>query len=148
MVTIDFGCTYDGFCSDMTRTISAGKPNDELKKIYGIVHEAQLRAIDKASAKVYIQTTDSIARDMISAKGFGDKLGHVLRHGLGIDAHEMFECQSQRNEMELKENYVITIEPGIYIDKNWVVSWIEDDVVIKSDTCEISNRSPKELIIL
>jgi Xaa-Pro aminopeptidase len=146
MVTLDFGCTYEGFCSDITRTISLGKPNEELKKIYNIVYDAQTRAIEKASTKLSSKQLDSVARDIINSKGFGENFGHGLGHGLGIDVHELPSI-SQRMDIPLVENCVVTIEPGIYIEKLGGVR-IEDDVVLHSDGCEVLNKSPKELIIL
>lgn len=146
MVTLDFGCCYNGFCSDMTRTISVGKPNDELIKIYNIVFEAQKRAVDAASTKLTSKQLDSVARDYIVGKGFGENFGHGLGHGLGIDVHEM-PGLNQRVELTLFENSVVTIEPGIYIDKLGGVR-IEDDIILKNDGCEVMNTSPKELIIL
>lgn len=146
MITLDFGCTYEGFCSDLTRTISVGKPNDELRKIYEIVYDAQRKAIDKASTKLTSKQLDSVARDYITLKGFGENFGHGLGHGLGIDVHEN-PSVSQRMEMELKENCVVTIEPGIYVDKLGGVR-IEDDIVLKNGGCEVLNKSPRDLVII
>jgi len=146
MVTLDFGCAYNGFCSDITRTVAVGRPNDELKKIYEIVLEAQKKALDSASTKLTSKQLDSVARDYIVSRGFAENFGHGLGHGLGINVHEL-PGLNQRVELELKENVVVTIEPGIYVDKLGGVR-IEDDIVLKNDGCEILNRSPKELIIL
>jgi Xaa-Pro aminopeptidase len=117
-----------------------------LKKIYEIVHDAQKKAIDMASTKLTSKQLDSIARDYITLKGFGENFGHGLGHGLGIDVHEN-PSVSQRMEMELKENCVVTIEPGIYVDKLGGVR-IEDDIVLKNGGCEVLNRSPRDLIII
>jgi len=146
MVTIDFGCTYEGFCSDITRTVSMGKPKDDLKKIYGIVYEAQIKAVESASTKLTSKQLDSVARDLINSKGYGENFGHGLGHGLGIDVHEL-PSVSQRMEIPLVENSVVTIEPGIYIENLGGVR-IEDDIVLHSGGCEVLNKSPKELIIL
>jgi Xaa-Pro aminopeptidase len=146
MVTLDFGCSYQGFCSDLTRTLSVGKPKEELKKIYGIVFDAHRRAIDKANASLTSKQLDEVARDFITSSGYGENFGHGLGHGLGIDVHEL-PSVSQRMDMELKENYVVTIEPGIYVEKLGGVR-IEDDIVIKNDGCEVLNKSPRELIII
>lgn len=146
MITMDFGCTYEGFCSDITRTVSLGKPNDDLKKIYNIVYDAQVKAIESASTRLSSKELDSVARDIINSKGYGENFGHGLGHGLGIDVHELPSI-SQRMDIPLVENCVVTIEPGIYIEKLGGVR-IEDDVVIHSGGCEVLNKSPKELIIL
>jgi Xaa-Pro aminopeptidase len=146
MVTLDFGCVYDGFCSDITRTISVGEPSDEMKKIYNIVLESQLKAIDTAKTGITTKELDSSARDYIKSKGYGEKFGHGLGHGLGIEVHEM-PSVSQRMDMKLEEGVIVTIEPGIYVENLGGVR-IEDDVVIKNGGCEVMNKSPKELIII
>lgn len=146
MVTIDFGCVYDGFCSDITRTISVGEPSEEMRKIYGIVLEAQLKAVAAAKGGVSSKSVDSVARDFIASKGYGDKFGHGLGHGLGIEVHEI-PSVSQRADMPLPVGTVVTIEPGIYVEGLGGVR-IEDDVLITNDGCEILNKAPKELIII
>ena len=146
ILTLDFGCVYEGFCSDMTRTIAVGEPGDEMKKIYKIVLDAQLKAIDTARAGISSKSVDTVARDYITSMGYGENFGHGLGHGLGIDVHEM-PGLSQRMDMELVENSVVTIEPGIYIDNLGGVR-IEDDVILKSNGCVVMNKSPKELIII
>jgi len=146
ILTLDFGCVYEGFCSDMTRTISIGKPPDEIKKIYQVVLDAQLKAVDGAKAGISSKSVDSIARDYITSKGYGENFGHGLGHGLGIEVHEM-PGLSQRMDITLVENSVVTIEPGIYIEKLGGVR-IEDDVILKSNKCTVMNKSPKELIII
>lgn len=146
MVTLDFGCMYEGFCSDLTRTIAIGEPENELKKIYRIVFDAQHKAIEKARAGMTTKELDSVARDYITSCGFGDKFGHGLGHGVGIEVHEM-PSVSQRAEMTLITDSIVTIEPGIYIENLGGVR-IEDDIVIKENGCEILNKAKKELIIL
>jgi Xaa-Pro aminopeptidase len=146
IVTLDFGCVYDGFCSDITRTIAVGDPGDELKKIYSIVYNAQLKAIDAARSGISSKSVDSVARDFITSHGHGENFGHGLGHGLGIEVHEM-PGLSQRMDITLAENSVVTIEPGIYVEGLGGVR-IEDDVTLKPDGCLVMNRSPKELIII
>jgi Xaa-Pro aminopeptidase len=146
ILTLDFGCVYEGFCSDMTRTIAVGEPVEEIKKIYKIVLDAQLKAIDTARAGISSKSVDTAAREYITSKGYGENFGHGLGHGLGIDVHEM-PGLSQRMDMELVENSVVTIEPGIYIENLGGVR-IEDDVILKSNGCVVMNKSPKELIII
>lgn len=146
MVTLDFGCVYDGFCSDLTRTIAVGEPSEEMKKIYGIVYDAQKLALETAKAGMSSKALDLTARDFITSKGYGDKFGHGLGHGLGIEVHEK-PGVNQRQDFTLVENSVITIEPGIYVEDKGGVR-IEDDIVLKQDGCEVINKSPKELIII
>ena len=146
ILTLDFGCVYEGFCSDMTRTIAVGDPGDEIKKIYEIVSEAQKLALGAAKSGISSKSVDSVARDYITSKGYGENFGHGLGHGLGIDVHEM-PGLSQRMDVTLVENSVVTIEPGIYVESLGGVR-IEDDVILKPDGCIILNKSPKELIII
>jgi len=146
MVTLDFGCIYDGFCSDMTRTISVGKPNDEMKKIYDVVLESQVRAVNAAKEGINTKELDNISRNYINEKGYEGKFGHGLGHGLGIEVHEM-PSVSQRMDIGVPANVVFTIEPGIYIEGLGGVR-IEDDILTKSGGCHVFNSSPKELIII
>lgn len=146
MVTLDFGCYYDGFASDLTRTISVGNPGDEMKKIYDTVLLAQTAAIDAAKEGVTTKELDSIARNIINNAGYEGKFGHGLGHGLGIEVHEM-PSVSQRMDISIPANVVVTIEPGIYIEGLGGVR-IEDDIMITSGGCEVFNKSPKELIII
>ncbi len=146
ILTLDFGCVHEGFCSDMTRTIALGDPGDEMKKVYGIVLDAQLKAIDAARSGISSKSLDSAARDIINSHGYGENFGHGLGHGLGIEVHEMPNL-SQRTDMTLAENSVVTIEPGIYLEKLGGVR-IEDDIILKPDGCVVMNKSPKDLIII
>jgi len=146
MVTVDFGCVYEGFCSDLTRTIAVGQPSDEMKKIYQVVLGAQLKAIDAAKSGAKTKAVDLVARDYISSFGYGDKFGHGLGHGLGIEVHEL-PSVSQRMDVVLAEGVVVTIEPGIYVEGVGGVR-IEDDILIKNGKCEVLNMAKKDLIIV
>lgn len=146
MVTLDFGCIYDGFCSDMTRTISVGKPSDEMKKIYDVVLESQIRAVNAAKEGINTKELDNISRDYINHNGYEGKFGHGLGHGLGIEVHEM-PSVSQRMDINVPAGVVFTIEPGIYVEGLGGVR-IEDDVLTKAGGCDVFNKSPKELIII
>jgi len=146
MVTLDMGCVYDGFCSDLTRTIAVGNPSEELKKIYQIVLDAQLKAIDAVREGASSKAIDSIARDYISQNGFGDKFGHGLGHGVGIEVHEM-PGLNQRQDIPLQANSIVTVEPGIYVEGLGGVR-IEDDILVTATGKEVLNKSPKELIVI
>ncbi len=146
MVTLDFGCIYDGFCSDLTRTISVGEPSKEMKKIYDTVLKSQIMAIKAAKEGVSTKEVDKVARDFINESGYEGKFGHGLGHGLGIEVHEM-PSVSQKMDMLLPANVVVTIEPGIYVEGLGGVR-IEDDIIIKQGGCEIINKAPKELIVI
>ncbi len=146
MVTLDFGCVYDGFCSDMTRTIAVGNPSDEMKKIYDIVLQAQVKACEAAKSGMSSKALDSVARNYITENGYGEQFGHGTGHGLGIEVHEL-PSLSPRMDMNLLKNSVVTIEPGIYVEGLGGVR-IEDDVLLNDTGCEILNKSKKELIII
>ncbi|MBL7127583.1 MAG: aminopeptidase P family protein [Ignavibacteria bacterium] len=146
LLTLDFGCVFDGMHSDMTRTVAIGNLSSEKKKIYSIVKEAQQRALEFVKAGIIAKKLDSCARGYIKGKGFGKNFGHGLGHGLGYDIHEGPRI-FQKNNYRLEENIVITIEPGIYVEGLGGVR-IEDDIVVKDNGCEILNKSTKELIVL
>lgn len=146
MVTIDFGCYYKGYVSDMTRTFAVGDPGEELKEIYEIVYQANKKVIELAKAGMTGAELDAIARDYITEHGYGPQFGHTLGHGIGLEVHEG-PSLSFRNEEKLVVNNIITNEPGIYVPGRGGVR-IEDDLVIKEDGVEVLMSTPKELIIL
>jgi Xaa-Pro aminopeptidase len=145
-ITLDFGCLYHGYHSDMTRTVCVGKPTAEMKKVYAVVLEAQQRGCDAVRAGVAAQRIDSISRRYIASFGFGKYFGHSLGHGVGLDIHELPRIAPKSKEI-LRVGNVITVEPGIYIPKKFGIR-IEDTVVVRKDGCEVLTGSPKELIVL
>ncbi|MFO8068434.1 MAG: Xaa-Pro peptidase family protein [Alkalibacterium sp.] len=146
MITMDFGCYYKGYVSDMTRTISLGDPGEELKKIHQIVLDAQLKVNEKAKAGVTGKELDAVARDYITEKGYGEAFGHSTGHGIGLEVHETPGI-NYRNEKPLVEGNVITNEPGIYIPGLGGVR-IEDDLVITKNGNRNLMSVTKELIQL
>ncbi len=130
----DFGVKFNGYCADMTRTIIK-KKDEKFSKIYDIVFTAQQKAIDAVKEGMKASEIDKVARDYIAEKGFGDNFLHSLGHGVGLVVHEKPSI-SRLNDTILKENMVITIEPGIYI-KGWGGIRIEDIVVVKKNGAEI-----------
>ncbi len=145
-VTLDFGCYYKGYVSDMTRTVSVGEPSEKLKEIYNVVLEAQLKVNEQAKAGMTGIEVDNIARDHITAHGYGDNFGHSTGHGIGLEVHEG-PSASQKGNKALVPGNIITNEPGIYLDGIGGVR-IEDDLYITENGNEILTFSPKELIIL
>lgn len=131
MITIDFGCYYKGYVSDMTRTFSLGDPGEELKKIHQIVLDANLKVTEQAKAGVTGKELDAVARDYITEQGYGEAFGHSTGHGMGLEVHEGPGIH-YRNENKLVEGNVITNEPGIYIPGLGGVR-IEDDLLITKD---------------
>ena len=145
-ITMDFGCVYQGYCSDMTRTVALGTPSGEMRKVYQIVLDANLRAMEGIRAGVECSAVDALARDYIAEQGYGEYFGHGLGHSVGLEIHEEPRF-SPKCKVVTKENMVITDEPGIYLPGQFGVR-IEDLVVVKKDGCECLSHSPKELIIL
>lgn len=145
-VTMDFGCVYQGYCSDMTRTVAIGTPSDEMKKVYQIVLDANLRAVEQIKAGKRCNEIDASARDYIREQGYGDYFGHGLGHGVGLDIHEEPRF-SPKCDVITQENMVITDEPGIYLPGQFGVR-IEDLVVVKENGYQKLSQSEKKLIIL
>lgn len=145
-VTLDFGAYYQGYCSDITRTVAVGQPNAKLREIYEIVLEAQTHAVANIKAGMTGKQADALARDIIAAKGYGEEFGHTLGHGIGLAVHEA-PSLSTRNEAVLRPGMAVTVEPGIYIPDFGGVR-IEDDIVITETGNEVLTKSPKELIII
>ncbi len=146
MITFDIGCAYEGYYSDLTRTIAFGEPTEKMKEIYEIVKTAQKEGIKAAKAKMTGKELDAICRNYITEKGYGEYFQHGTGHGLGLDIHEAPRV-SHMNESPLELNTCVTIEPGIYISGLGGVR-IEDDVILKEDGCIVLNEFPKDLIII
>lgn len=145
-VVMDFGCIYEGYCSDMTRTVVIGEASEKHKEIYETVLEAQKRALEGAKAGLKGKEIDAMARDYIASKGYGDYFGHGLGHSVGIEIHENPRF-SMAEEQVIEEGMVITVEPGIYLPGFGGVR-IEDMVVVTKDGIKNLTHSPKELIII
>ena len=146
LVVIDFGCKYNGYCSDMTRTIAIGEPCDELKKIYGIVLRAQLAALDALKPNMSARELDAVARGVITDEGYGPCFGHSLGHGFGLDIHEAPYASTRSNDT-LVPGSTITVEPGIYVEDLGGVR-IEDDCVLTENGFIDLAHTTKELIII
>lgn len=146
LITIDFGCYYEGYVSDVTRTFAIGDPGEQLKEIYQIVLEAQLAVLEVAKPGVTGKQLDAVARDYITKHGYGEAFGHSTGHGIGLEIHEGPNV-SVRAEKQFVPGNIITDEPGIYLPGIGGVR-IEDDLLITSDGNRVLTHSPKELIIL
>lgn len=146
LITIDFGCYYEGYVSDMTRIFAIGDPGEQLKEIYQIVLEAQLAVLEVAKPGVTGKQLDAVARDYITKHGYGEAFGHSTGHGIGLEIHEGPNV-SVRAEKQFVPGNIITDEPGIYLPGIGGVR-IEDDLLITSDGNRVLTHSPKELIIL
>ena len=145
-VTMDFGVLYQGYCSDMTRTVAVGFATEEMKRVYDTVLKAQLAGIAATRAGVPGRDIDGAARKVITDAGYGKYFGHGYGHSLGLEIHESPNC-NMANEKPMEAGNVCSAEPGIYRPGKFGVR-IEDVVVIREDGCEILTKSPKELIVV
>ena len=145
-VTMDFGGVYQGYCSDMTRTIAVGQPTDEMRRVYDTVLRAQMAGLAAAKAGVPGCQVDAAARFVIEQAGYGEYFGHSLGHSLGLEVHESPNF-SPGEQTIMPVGAVVSCEPGIYLPGRFGVR-IEDVVVLAEDGCENLTASPKELIIL
>ena len=145
-VTMDFGCVYKGYCSDMTRTVCVGRPTEEMERVYGVVLAAQLAGIAAARAGATGAEIDGAAREVIRQAGYGEYFGHAFGHGVGAEIHESPNA-TPGNEKPLPVGSVISAEPGIYLPGRFGVR-IEDLVVVTPDGCSLLNHAPKALTIL
>ena len=145
-VVMDFGALYNGYHADMTRTVVIGEATDKHKEIYEIVLKSQLAGIDFAKSGITGAELDNACREVIDKSGYGDKFIHSTGHGIGLEVHT-YPRISSFNNLPLLENYVVTIEPGIYIS-GWGGVRIEDDCLIQKNSCLPLNKSTKEMLIL
>lgn len=145
-LTLDFGCVYNGYCSDMTRTVFIGKATEKHRKIYDIVLKANIEALKGIKPGITGKAADKIARDIISAEGYGEYFGHGLGHGVGLAVHEDPRL-SMLGDNILEADMIVTDEPGIYIPGFGGVR-IEDLVLVTEKGAESLSHSPKELIEL
>lgn len=145
-ITMDYGCIYQGYCSDITRTIALGQVDEKQETVYNLVRKAQEDALAVIKAGVTGKEVHMVAQNVFEDAGYGPFFGHGLGHSVGLEIHEEPRF-SPKAEEEMQENMVITVEPGLYLP-NWGGVRIEDLVVIKKDGYINLTHSPKELIIL
>lgn len=145
-ITMDFGVLYQGYCSDMTRTVALGYATEKMKKVYATVLDAQLAGIAASKAGVSGKAIDNAARSVICEAGYGEYFGHGYGHSLGLEIHENPNC-NLRNEEPMPLHAVASAEPGIYLPDEFGVR-IEDVVIFEEDGCRNITKSPKDLLIL
>ncbi len=143
-LTMDYGAKFDGYCSDMTRTIVIGKADSEIKKLYNTVLDAQLSALNFLRAGVDCGEADKIARDIID-KDYEGAFGHSLGHSVGLFIHEKPSLSFKSFGRKLRVGEVVTVEPGIYLFGKYGCR-IEDMVEITEDGIKNFTHSTKELI--
>jgi Xaa-Pro aminopeptidase len=144
-VTVDLGASYDGYCSDTTRTYIIGKPDGQFDNIYNIVLSAQLTGLSVIKSGMSAGEADRLIRGMIDKAGYGQQFGHGLGHGVGLEVHEPPRLGSQSEDM-LGDNMVFTIEPGIYVP-GWGGVRIEDTVTLENGKLVCLTHSGKDALI-
>ena len=145
-ITMDFGASYMGYCSDMTRTVAVGYATEEMKTVYNTVLKAQLAGLAVSRAGVPGEQIDGAARKVITEAGYGEYFGHGYGHSLGLEIHES-PNPNQKNPEPMPAGAVASAEPGIYLPGKFGVR-IEDTCVYREDGIEILTHSPKELIVV
>lgn len=140
-IVIDMGAKVGGYCSDITRTVVVGEPDEMFHKIYNIVLDAQLTAIKDVKIGMNGEEADKLARDVIDGAGYGENFGHSLGHGVGLAVHEIPRV-SPRSEDALDVNSVFTVEPGIYLP-GWGGVRIEDIVILREDGATPLSKASK-----
>ena len=145
MLTMDFGCYYQHYVSDMTRTVHVGAASDEEKHIYETVLASNQALLDVAKAGMTYRDYDRVARQVIDEAGYGAYFTHGIGHGIGLDIHEI--PYFGKSDDKLQAGMALTDEPGIYIDGKYGVR-IEDDLLVTEEGCELLTLAPKELLII
>ena len=145
-LTIDFGARFDGWCSDMTRTVCVGQPTEEMINVYKTVLKAQKVGIGAIHAGAKCVDVDAAARNVIKDAGFGEFFGHGLGHSIGLEVHENPKASPISKET-LPEGAVLTVEPGIYLPGRFGVR-IEDMVFVTKEGCKNITKTKRKLIIL
>jgi len=146
LVIVDMGARLDGYCSDCTRTFATGELDGRAAELYQLVRSAQGAALGAVRAGAGCAEVDAAARDLIEAAGEGDRFGHGVGHGVGLEVHEAPRL-AKTAEGELDAGNVVTVEPGVYLPGELGVR-IEDLVAVTDDGASIMTSFPKELIVL
>jgi len=146
LVVFDMGAELDGYCSDGTRTFATGEPGEEAREVYDLVLAAQLAALQAVRPGAAGREVDAVAREIISEAGHGDHFGHGLGHGVGLEVHEGPRL-AQTSDDELRDQNVVTVEPGIYLPGRFGVR-IEDLVVVEADGYRNLSGTSKELQVV
>jgi len=150
LVVLDFGGVLDGYCCDLTRTVSIGPPSADTRRLHDAVHAAQAAAIAAVRPGIEASDVDAAARSVLHARGFGEAFGHGTGHGLGLEVHEEPRISQRRAETPsalLTPGMVFTVEPGAYLPGFGGVR-IEDDVLVTDTGCEVLTAVPRDLIAI
>jgi Xaa-Pro aminopeptidase len=147
LVTIDWGCVLDGYCSDCTRTYATGGLSDEARAVYGLVLRAQEQALSELRPGMSGRELDAVARGIIEQAGHGDHFGHGLGHGVGIEVHEGPRLSRNAGDRPLRAGNVVTVEPGLYLPGRLGVR-IEDLAALRADGHEVLTSLSKQLTVV
>ncbi|MDQ4098066.1 MAG: Xaa-Pro peptidase family protein [Actinomycetota bacterium] len=146
LVVIDFGAVVDGYCSDMTRTVSVGEPSSATaRRMVEVVAESQRAGVAAVRSGAEAKEVDGACRSLIADAGWADAFVHGTGHGVGLEIHEAPRVASTSGDT-LVSGYVVTVEPGVYLPDVGGVR-IEDTVVVQEDGCRVLTNAPKELVI-
>ena len=148
LVVLDFGGVLDGYCCDLTRTVTVGTADAETRRVYAAVLEAQQAALAAVRPGIEASMVDAAARHVLEDRGLGDAFGHGTGHGLGLDVHELPRITRPRSDVPsvlLEPGMVFTIEPGAYL-AGWGGVRIEDDVLVTDSGCELLTTSARDLL--
>src|SRR5581483_10865842 len=145
LVVIDFGCVVDGYCSDMTRTVSVGDPGADARRVWDVVAASQRAGRDAVRAGVECVAVDRASRDVIDAAGWGEAFAHGTGHGVGLEIHEAPRVAKTASGT-LEVGAVVTVEPGVYLPGIGGVR-IEDTLVVTIDGAEALTEFPKDPVV-
>lgn len=143
LVVLDWGIQAQGYCSDCTRTLMLGEPDNRQREVYDAVRAAQLAALDAVAPGVPAREVDGGARDLLDERGLGEHFGHGVGHGVGLEVHEL-PAVGRRSEDDLEAGMVITIEPGVYIE-GWGGVRLEELVLVTADGARVLTGAPYDL---
>jgi Xaa-Pro aminopeptidase len=146
VVKLDFGALFEGYHADMTRTVAFGEPPAELREIHDVVWRAQQAGFEAVRAGIAGHEADSASRDVIESAGHGERFGHSLGHGVGLEIHEGPTLR-RNGEDVLPVGAVVTVEPGVYVPGVGGVR-IEDMVEVTEGGCRVIGTSPRELLVV
>lgn len=146
IVLFDVGVQVDGYCSDLTRVVAVGEPGREVRDVYTLVLEANRAGLEAVRGRKPAREVDGAARDVIARGGHGDRFGHGLGHGVGLEVHEA-PTVGPASEDTLAPGNVVTIEPGVYLPGKFGVR-IEDLVVVTETGCQPLSHFPKDELLV
>jgi Xaa-Pro aminopeptidase len=149
LLVLDFGGVLDGYCCDLTRTVSIGPPSREARRVYDAVRDAHAAAVAAVRPGIDASVVDAAARDVLRDRGLAEAFGHGTGHGLGLDVHEEPRIGKPRADIPpvaLAAGMVFTIEPGAYLPAMGGVR-IEDDVLVTDSGCELLTTLPREELV-